>query len=113
MTTTLFRPVNQAELDLIEALNWKAFPPRLPEQPIFYPVMNEAYATQISREWNVPAYGVGYVVRFEVDSNFLQRYKVENVGGEIHNELWVPAEELENFNKHIIGEIKVIGRYNS
>lgn len=111
LTTTLYRPVNQKELDLIEQMGWKAFPPRLPEKPIFYPVMNEAYATQISKEWNVPAYGVGYVTRFEVDSEFLKRYKVENVGGEIHNELWVPAEELEEFNKQIVGLIEVIARH--
>jgi hypothetical protein len=110
-TTTLYRPVNQKELHLIQQSGWKAFPPRLPEQPIFYPVMNEAYAVQISKEWNVPAYGVGYVLRFEVDSEYLKKYKVENVGGEIHNELWVPAEELEEFNKHIVGLIEVIGKY--
>jgi hypothetical protein len=110
-TTTLYRPVNQKELELIEQLEWKAFPPRLPEQPIFYPVMNEPYAVQISKEWNVPAYGVGYVTKFEVDSEFLKRYNVENVGGEIHNELWVPSEELEEFNKHIIGLIEVIAKH--
>ena len=110
-TTILYRPVNQKELDLIEASGWKTFPPRLPEQPIFYPVMNETYAVQISKEWNVPAYGVGYVVRFAVDSEFLKRYKIENVGGEIHNELWVPAEELEIFNQHIIGYIEVLARH--
>lgn len=110
-TTTLYRPVNQKELDLIEASGWRAFPPRLPEQPIFYPVTNEAYAVQISKQWNAPAYGVGYVVRFDVDAEFLKRYKVENVGGEIHNELWVPAEELNEFNQHIVGEIEVIGTY--
>jgi hypothetical protein len=111
MMTTLYRPVNQNELDLIEQSGWKAFPPRLPEQPIFYPVTNEAYAVQISKEWNVPAYGVGYVLRFEVNSEYLKKYKVENVGGEIHNELWVPSEELEEFNRHIVGLIEVIGKY--
>jgi hypothetical protein len=110
-TTTLYRPVNQKELDLIEHSGWKAFPPRLPEQPIFYPVTNEAYAVQISKEWNVPAYGVGYVLRFEVESEYLKKYKIENVGGEIHNELWVPSEELEEFNEHIVGLIEVIGKY--
>jgi hypothetical protein len=110
-TTTLYRPVNQKELDLIEQSGWKNFPPRLPEQPIFYPVTNEAYAVQISKEWNVPAYGVGYVLKFEVDSKYLKKYKVENVGGEIHNELWVPAEELEEFNKHIAGVIEVIRKF--
>ena len=67
MTTTLFRPINQHELALIEAMNFKGFPARLPEQPFFYPVMNEAYATQISVEWNVPAYGIGFVTKFEVN----------------------------------------------
>ncbi|MGD1840246.1 MAG: hypothetical protein ACFB0B_05020 [Thermonemataceae bacterium] len=110
-TTTLYRPVNDKELELIEALEFKGFPPRLPQQPIFYPVMNEEYATQITKDWNVPAYGVGYVTKFEVDTEYLKKFKIENVGGKIHNELWVPAEELEEFNANIIGKIKVIGEY--
>lgn len=109
--TTLYRPVGPAELVLIEQSGWKRFPPRLPDQPIFYPVMNEAYAIQISVEWNVPAYGAGYVTKFEVDSNFLKRYNVENVGGVIHNELWVPAEELAEFNDHIVGLITITQSY--
>lgn len=106
-TTYLYRPVNQAELDLIEQSGWTKFPPRLPEQPIFYPVMNEEYAIQISREWNVAAYGVGYVTRFAVNTDYLTKFKVKNVGGQIHNELWVPAEELEEFNNNIVGQIEV------
>lgn len=105
-TTILYRPVNKVELDLIEQSGWQKFPPRLPEQPIFYPVMNEAYAIQITREWNVPAYGTGYVTRFAVDTDYLQQFNVENVGAEMHNELWVPSEELETFNAHIIGLIE-------
>lgn len=110
-TTWLYRPVNQLELDLIAANNWKGFPPRLPEQPIFYPVMNEEYAAEICQKWNVPAYGVGYVTRFAVDSAYLQKFKVENVGAAQHNELWVPAEDLEEFNAHIVGEIEVVQEF--
>ena len=106
-TTFLFRPVNQIELDLIEKSGWTKFPPRLPEQPIFYPVMNEEYAIQISKEWNVPAYGIGYVTKFAVKTDFLTKFKVENVGGQIHNELWIMAEELEEFNLNIVGQIEV------
>jgi hypothetical protein len=105
--TYLYRPVNQAELDLIKNLDWKSFPPRLPEQPIFYPVMNEDYAVQIAKEWNVPAYGVGYVTKFAVNSDYLKKFPVQNVGGSIHNELWVPSEELEEFNSNIVGRIEV------
>ena len=106
-TTFLFRPVNQVELDLIEKSGWTKFPPRLPEQPIFYPVMNEEYAIQISKEWNVSAYGVGYVTRFAVRKDYLSKFKIENVGGLIHNELWIPADKLEEFNNNIVGKIEV------
>lgn len=107
MTTTLYRPVGPKELALIEKSNWKEFPERLPEQPIFYPVMNEEYAIQIARDWNVAASGSGFVTKFEVNSEYLQKFEVQNVGGQIHNELWVPAEELNEFNSNIVGQIEV------
>lgn len=106
-TVVLYRPVNKTELDLIEQSGWKKFPPRLPEQPIFYPVLNEAYAIQINVDWNVPAYGSGYVTKFHVKKEYAQKFKIQNVGGEIHGELWVPAEELEEFNNQIVGLIEV------
>jgi hypothetical protein len=105
--TFLYRPVNQVELDLIAASGYRAFPPRLPEQPIFYPVLNEDYAVQISRDWNVPYYGVGHVVRFAVADEYLAQYEPQNVGDAQHNELWVPAEKLAEFNAHIMGLIEV------
>jgi hypothetical protein len=103
--------VGPKELALIEQSGWKLFPPRLPEQPIFYPVMNEEYAIQIARDWNVPASGSGFVTKFDVLKEYLQKFKIENVGGPIHNELWVPAEELEEFNDNIIGHIEVTQRF--
>ena len=112
MNTILYRPVGPKELVLIEQTDWKAFPPRLPEQPIFYPVMNEEYAIQIARDWNVRASGSGFVTKFAIDSAFLARYEVQNVGGVIHDELWVPAEELDEFNAHIVGKIEVTQRFS-
>ncbi|RFZ85648.1 hypothetical protein DYU05_08640 [Mucilaginibacter terrenus] len=105
--TTLYRPVGPNELRKIEDSGWKRFPKRLAEQPIFYPVMNEEYAIQIARDWNVPASGSGFVTKFALPADYLKKYTVENVGGPIHNELWVPAEELEDFNDHIVGGIVV------
>ncbi|XZF12548.1 ADP-ribosylation/crystallin J1 [Chitinophagaceae bacterium MMS25-I14] len=103
----LYRPVGPKELALIEQSGWKKFPPRLPEQPIFYPVMNEAYAIQIARDWNVAASGSGFVTKFAVDAAYLKKFDVQNVGADMHNELWVPAEELEEFNSQIVGFIEV------
>ena len=108
---TLYRPVNQAELDLIIESGWKKFPPRLLGQPIFYPVLNEEYATQISREWNVRTYGVGHVLKFEVHDDFLANYKIEKVGLDHHLEYWIPAEDLEDMNDNIIGQIKLINTF--
>ncbi|MBT2557837.1 hypothetical protein J7E24_08575 [Hymenobacter sp. ISL-91] len=108
-TLLLYRPVNQAELDLIAAADWLAFPPRLPEQPFFYPVLNEQYATQIARDWNVPYYGVGYVLRFALDADYAAQFPVQNVGGREHDELWVPAEELAEFNRQLVGRIEIVG----
>lgn len=106
-TTTLYRPVGPEELLLIEQSGWKTFPPRLFWQPIFYPVMNEEYAILIARDWNVPASGSGFVTKFEVETDYVSKFKIENVGSKIMNELWVPAEELAEFNSHIVGVIVV------
>lgn len=110
-TTTLWRPTGPEELALVEASGRRAWPPRLPEQPIFYPVLNEDYAIRIARDWNVPASGVGYVTRFEVDTAFLARYPVQRAGGRTILELWVPAEELPEFNRNIVGRIEVVHEF--
>jgi hypothetical protein len=104
---TLFRPVGPKELKLIEASNWSEFPPRLAEQPIFYPVTNQEYAIQIARDWNVKASGAGYVTEFDVEAETVSRYPKKVVGSKIHEELWVPAGELDSFNRAIVGKIRV------
>ncbi len=110
-TITLYRPTGSEEYALLEANGFTAWPPRLPEQPIFYPVTNEAYAVAIATKWNVRDSGVGYVTRFEVDAEFMARYEIQQVGASHHTEWWVPAEELDDLNRHIVGKIEVIGKY--
>ena len=112
---TLYRPVGQKELDLVQGSGFKKFPPRLEWQPIFYPVMNQEYAEQIAGQWNTEDEFSGYaghVLSFDMPEEYIQKYPVQNVGGDIHNELWVPAEELEDFNQRIIGEIKIIKSFH-
>ena len=106
-TRTLWRPVGPAELDLIRQSGMTAFPPRLPQQPIFYPVTTEDYAIKIARDWNVKASGSGYVTRFEVRETFLSQYQVQEAGGRAHREYWIPAEDLPAFNDAITGPIEV------
>src|SRR3954466_11001318 len=106
-TTVLFRPVGPKELALIEESGWREFPPRLPEQPIFYPVLNEEYAIQIARDWNVRESGAGFVTSFHVDAAFVSRYPVQTVGGSVHKELWIPAEDLAEVNDEIQDSIHI------
>lgn len=109
-TTTLFRPVGPKELGLIRDSGYRAFPPRLPEQPIFYPVLNEEYAAKIARDWNSTSASTGhtgFVTRFRVRADFLRRYAVQTVGSRTHQEYWIPADELPELNGNIIGPIEV------
>lgn len=110
---TLYRPVGLAELHLITASGWRAFPPRLPDQPIFYPVLNFAYAEEIARDWNAKtAPWAGFVTRFDVHAAAATRYDIQVVGSEhTHQELWVPAGDLDAFNAAIVGPIEVVAAY--
>ena len=113
-TTVLYRPVGQKELDLIRESGYRAFPPRLEWQPIFYPVLTFDYAERIARDWNTKDAGsgfVGYVTRFAVETAYLKQFDVQNAGGRALQEYWIPAEELQNFNAHIAGPIEVISEY--
>lgn len=114
-TVTLYRPVGQKELDLIRESGDREFPPRLPEQPIFYPVLNEEYATKIARDWNAKYNDPkrGYVTRFSVRADYLQQYEIKVVGGAVHQEYWIPAEGLPEFNRNIVGLIEVIAEFKA
>lgn len=109
--TTLYRPTGEKELALIREGGWRAFPPRLPEQPIFYPVLNEEYATQIARDWNTKNGGTGYVLRFEIETGYLKQFPIQVAGSRIHQEYWIPAEQLDEFNRHITGFIEVVSEF--
>ncbi len=114
VTVILYRPVGQKELDLIRDSGWSAFPPRLSFQPIFYPVLTEDYAIRIARDWNTRDAAsdyVGYVTRFQVSADYLSRYPVQTVGSNAHQEYWIPAEDLAEFNANIVGKIEVAAEF--
>ena len=115
-TTTLFRPVGPKELALIRESGFAVFPPRLPEQPIFYPVLTRAYADQIARDWNSKDRRTGqqgFVVQFEVDSTYLARFEAKQVGDVEHLEYWIPAEQLPEFNRNIVGPITIVAEFRA
>lgn len=111
----LYRPIGYRELELIAQSQFSAFPPRLPSQPIFYPVLNLDYGIQIARDWNTtdPNSGfAGFVTQFDVDDTYISQFEIKVVGSsDVHQELWIPAEELAEFNRYILGGIKVVAAY--
>jgi len=113
--TTLYRPVGQKEFELVRASEFREFPPRLPEQPFFYPVLSEGYATQIARDWNTKderSGFAGYVLRFNVRTQFLKQYEIHIVGDSSHREYWIPATDLVNLNSNIVGSIEMISAFH-
>ena len=112
-TVTLYRPTGPEELALVAQSGYLRWPPRLPEQPIFYPVTNEAYAVEIARDWNVPQSGSGFVTRFEVLESFMRRYETHIVGAARHEEWWIPAEDLEALNAHLVGRIEIVHSFTA
>ena len=116
LTTTLYRPVGQGEMELIRATGFCEFPLRLPEQPVFYPVLTEEYATQIARDWNTKderSGFAGFVLRFRVRTEFLRDYQVRVVGSSGHREYWIPASDLVQFNANIVGKIEVLTEFRA
>jgi hypothetical protein len=112
--TTLFRPVGLHELALIWDSGMREFPPRLPQQPLFYPVANVEYAKQIARDWNTKDESsgfAGYVTLFAVPTSYLAEFKRHTVGSSAHVEYWIPAEQLSEFNSSIQELINVESAY--
>lgn len=106
----LYRPVGVKEMDLILDTGCRRYPDRLPTQPIFYPVLNQEYAVEIAEKWNtkdISSGFAGYVTEFNIDEKYISNYEVHNVGSSIHEELWIPAEDLSKFNSRIITPIKI------
>ena len=112
-TVTMYRPTGPNELALVEASGFLRWPPRLPEQPIFYPVTNERYATEIAKKWNIKDSAVGYVTRFEVHKVFVDQFEIQTVGASHHTEWWIPADQLEQLNDNIVGKIEIIAEYRA
>jgi hypothetical protein len=51
------------------------------------------------------------VTKFEVERDYLNQFKVQTVGGSEHTEYWIPAEQLAEFNRNIVGKIEVVAAF--
>jgi hypothetical protein len=112
-TTVLYRPVGETELRAIESSGWRAFPPRESPPQMFCPLESEQDAVRIARDWNTRdarSGFAGYVVRFRVRSVALKRFEVRAIGDA--REHWIPAGDLAEFNRSIVGKIERVHEFH-
>jgi hypothetical protein len=76
-----------------------------------HPVLSEDYAVKITRNWNVPGSGAGYVARFEVLKSFIDGYRIEEAGGRAHREYWIPAADMDALNAAIVATIELVAAF--
>jgi hypothetical protein len=73
-------------------------------------VLNFKYAAEIAEQWNmgdIESDGAGFVTAFEIPVEYFEKFQVQTVGLTHHQELWVPAEQLDEFNDMIMDGIRV------
>ena len=107
-----YRPISIAEFKLVYEGGMRGFPPRKPDQPIFYPVLDRRYACEIAEKWNATSGEfAGFVTEFHVNDEYARRFPRRQVGEARHAELWVPAEQLDEFNRNIAHPIHVVDAF--
>lgn len=112
-TVTLYRSVGPGQLKCIVDSGWQRFPPRLHWQRYFYPMLHESFAHKIASQWNVQQSGVGYVLKFKVRKQYLDKLPIYIVGGPEHKEYRIAAQDIEELNDNIVGTIEVLATYHS
>ncbi len=106
-------PTGPQELALVAASRWWPWPPRLPDQLVLCPVLNEDYATRIARDCNVKASGAGHGTRFQAYASFLDHYPVPHVRGKPILKYWIPAADLPARNDAIVGRIDLVASFSA
>lgn len=109
----LYRPLRADEYRAVEALDFKGFPPARADQPLFSVLLSEEGAVQIASRMRLAktSESTVYVVSFAVDDAYIRQFPVHKGVSREREALWIPAEELEILNQHLIGKIQVISMF--
>lgn len=109
----LYRPLNAEEFHAVEARSFRGFPPRSDEQPLFTALLSEEGASQIAKHMRIAkeAENTVYVVSFLVEDAYIRQFPVQHAEERNRRALWLPAEEVDILNQHLIGTIRVIASY--
>lgn len=73
--------------------------------------MYVGYSEQIAKQWNARQYSAGYAVGFTMPGTFMDRYETQTIAYEEHREYKIPVAELDVFNSHIQGRIRVAAAF--
>ena len=109
----LYRPLSAEEYRAVEEKGFTGFPPRSEEQPLFTALLSEEGATQIARHMRIAktAENLIYVVSFLVDDAYIRQFPIQHANERNRRALWIPADEVDILNQHLIGKIRLIASY--
>jgi hypothetical protein len=51
--------------------------------------LKKCYAVQIARDWNTRGGGTGYVLRFQIETDYVAKYPIQTTDGRVHREYWI------------------------
>jgi hypothetical protein len=107
-TIRLYKPLSPLQLEEVINSGWSSFAVDSPLQKVFYPKIHRRYAENLARQWDAVQFNAGYVVAFDVPTEFMAKYEIQTTAYEEHREYVVPVEELSLFNQNIKGKISVV-----
>lgn len=109
--TTLYKSLSPVQLAQVVSLGWRAFPAMDDDQQIFAPKLHQAYAEMLARQLEMAHFQAGYVVRFTLGNDFLQRFTPVSVAYREHEEYRIPVRSLAELNRAIVGRIELVSGF--
>ncbi|MBR5372478.1 MAG: hypothetical protein IK130_09720 [Oscillospiraceae bacterium] len=109
----LYRPISGEEYRAIEERGFQGFPKRTEGQQILTVLLSQDGAMEIARRLRVEKQKDNkvYVVSFLVEDSYIRQFPVQYREKPEYSALWIPAEETEILNQHIIGKIRLVTSY--
>ena len=112
-SVTLYSPVSPSQLAKIINADWQQFFLHSDGQRFFFPKLHASFAEMLARQWEAKVHSAGYVVCFDIQRPFIDRFSLETVAYQEHFEYRIPANVLDQFNRAIWGNIRLLSAFES
>lgn len=111
-TVTLYKSLSPVQLATVINTDWRSFPTSLPDQKNFSPKLNKSYAEMLARQMEAAYHTAGYVVAFQLQKSFIDQFELQTISYQEHYEYRIPVNQLEQLNRALIGQIKLVSAFS-